>query len=213
MRGVVQGRSVYCDVSYDRRRPSSDWSGGGVGSGKGNLGTPGKRTLVESVHAPPSPVVQRKTTDNPAAEAEVDREVTVQPEERADMGIDAATSPPEEDFKPTTGTKKTIVKGTFGDYEIEHGLTKLYDKTRTPPWGEYTLKITMKPNARTGSSAIGFVQTVRRLTSGGGWATRATDSGMNAERAKRTDSKTGFRVDRYDATATKTCVLRHAEGQ
>jgi hypothetical protein len=66
------------------------------------------------------------------------------------------------------------------------------------------LKITMKPNAKTDTSTIAFVQAVRRLTTGGGWASKATDSGMNAERAKRTDPKSGFRVDRYDATATKT---------
>lgn len=176
----------------------------GAGGDRG-AAAPGKTTLVQSASMGVAPVVQRKPVDDSTAQPLAGPDpMAVQSEGKADAAVDSAAAPPEEDFKPTTGTKKTTVKGTFGDYEVEHGLTKLHDKTRNPPWGEYTLKITMKPNAKTGTSTIAFVQTVRRLTTGGGWATKATDSGMNAERAKRTDSKTGFRVDRYDATATKT---------
>lgn len=62
----------------------------------------------------------------------------------------------------------------------------------------------MTPNAKTGSSTIAFVQVVRRGEISGTWHTKATDPFLGAERAKRTDPKSGFKVDRYDATQAKT---------
>ena len=107
-------------------------------------------------------------------------------------------------WTPATGKTTTKLTGTYGDYEVEHGLIKAPDPSKSDGWGEYFLKITMTPNAKTGSSQIGFVQVVRRGELSGAWHTKASDPFMGAERAKRTDPKSGFKVDRYDATKAKT---------
>jgi len=108
----------------------------------------------------------------------------------------------EEDFKPATGTKETPLKGTYGDFKVKHGLTKVPSKGDL---GEYSVEIEMKPNKATGASKVGFMQTVRSANApGSAWHTKGTDPGMTAERAKRTDPKTGWRVDRADPSTDKT---------
>jgi hypothetical protein len=108
----------------------------------------------------------------------------------------------EEDFKPATGTKETPLKGTYGDFKVKHGLTKVPSKGEL---GEYSVEIEMTPNKATGASRVGFMQTVRSANAPGtAWHTKGTDPGMTPERAKRTDPKTGWRVDRADPSGDKT---------
>jgi hypothetical protein len=103
-------------------------------------------------------------------------------------------------FPPATGKKTKTLKGTFGDFKVEHGLTSLPSAGSN---GEYYIRIDMTPNAKTGTSTIGFLQSVRRGTSTGNWSVKATDSGMDADRAARATSE-GWRVDRADPSADKT---------
>ncbi|NCD71686.1 DUF4157 domain-containing protein [Mucilaginibacter sp. R11] len=102
-------------------------------------------------------------------------------------------------FSPDTTTKTKTLKNTFGDFKVEHGLTKL----PAAELGEYYIRIDMTPNAKTGKSKIGFLQSVRRGTSTGNWSTKAGDSGMDADRAARA-TKDGYRVDRADPSVDKT---------
>lgn len=164
------------------------------------LGHPavGKSTLTSALAPAGVPAVQRKDDASNPAGAAVDGNVT-----SADADLGDATRP-DEDWKPATGTKTTTLTGTFGDYTVDHGLTSAPDPKKTDGWGDYYIKITMTPNAKTGSSNIAFVQVVRRGEVSGGWHTKATDPFMGAERAKRTDPKSGFKVNRYDATKAKT---------
>jgi hypothetical protein len=156
----------------------------------------GKSTLTSALAPGGVPAVQRKDDASNATAAAVDAESAGAV---ADEAIRA-----DEDWKPATGTKTTTLTGTFGDYTVEHGLTKAPDPTKSDGWGDYHLKITMTPNTKTGTSTIAFVQVVRRGEISGAWHTKATDPFMGAERAKRTDPKSGFKVDRYDATKAKT---------
>lgn len=148
--------------------------------------TPGKTTLTEalSVAAP----VQRKATGA-----------------SADAAVDAAPAAPaesEEDFKPAIGTKETKLTGTFGEFSVKHGLTKAPSKGDL---GEYAAHIEMTPNKQTGDSKIAFVQVVRSANEpGSAWHTKKDDPGMTADRAKRTDAKSGMRVDRADPAEDKT---------
>lgn len=103
-------------------------------------------------------------------------------------------------FAPATGKKTTELKGTYGEFKVEHGLILLPTDKRS---GEYEIQITMTPNEKTKGSTISFLQTVRRGTTPGNWSTKKDDSGMTDERAKRT-TKDGYRVDRADATTTKS---------
>lgn len=158
----------------------------------------GKSTLTSALAPGGVPAVQRKEDASNAAGAAVDGEVA------AAGGEAGAAVRPEEDWKPGTGTKTSTLTGTFGDYAIEYGLTTAPDPKKADGWGLYYIKITMTPNAKTGSNKIAFVQVIRRGEIGGAWQTKATDPFMTAERAKRTDPKSGFRIDRYDATQAKT---------
>lgn len=103
-------------------------------------------------------------------------------------------------FSPPIGRKTTNLKGTFGDFKVDHGLDKAPTASK---YGEYYIKIEMTPNSQTGGSEIGFLQTVRRGTSSSNWSTKATDPGMTKERAERT-TKEGWRVDRADPSVDKT---------
>ncbi|ACK69227.1 hypothetical protein PCC7424_0771 [Gloeothece citriformis PCC 7424] len=103
-------------------------------------------------------------------------------------------------FSPSLGRKNTNLKGTYGEFKVEHGLDKAPTKSE---YGEYYIKIEMTPNDKTGSSEIGFLQTARRGTSAGNWSTKASDAGMTKERAERT-TKSGWRVDRADPGKDKT---------
>src|SRR5262245_46854572 len=176
-----------------RRAPWDDRVGGvmrdfgnkpGAGSAIADddaLGVPaiGKSTLTSALAPGGVPAVQRKDDASSANAAAVDAEV-------AGAQAGEATRP-DEDWKPATGTSSTTLTGTFGDYTVEHGLTKAPDPTKSDGWGDYYLKITMTPNAKAGTSTILFVQVVRRGEISGGWHTKATDPFMGAERAKRTD--------------------------
>jgi hypothetical protein len=159
---------------------------------------PGKSTLVSAIAPAPAPVVQRREADPASTDAELDGQAAITRAEADEVAR------PDEDWKPATGTKTTTLAGTFGDFTVEHGLTKAPDPSKTDGWGDYNIKITMTPNAKTGSSTIAFIQVVRRGELSGAWHTKSTDPFMGAERAKRTDPKSGFKVDRYDATKAKT---------
>jgi hypothetical protein len=105
-------------------------------SGGGDLGAaaPGKTTLVQSANMGVAPAVQRKPVDDSTAQPLGGLDpIAVQSQGEADAAVDSAAAPPEEDFKPTAGTKKTTLKGTFGDYEVEHGLTKSTTRPATRP--------------------------------------------------------------------------------
>jgi hypothetical protein len=124
---------------------------------------------------------------------------------QADAGKldDQTQAPPvseEGDWKPSTDKAETKLTGTFGEYTVKHGFN--YDASSG--W-EYEVKITMKANDKATADRIGWIQVVRRTKgASGGWATGKDDQGMTEERAKRTDSKTGFRVDRVSAPEKKT---------
>ncbi|HEX3477402.1 MAG TPA: hypothetical protein VHT91_20405 [Kofleriaceae bacterium] len=106
----------------------------------------------------------------------------------------------EAEWKPSTDKTETTLAGTYGEYKVKHGFTD----DPADGW-EYEVKITMTVNDRATAEKIGWVQVVRRSKGGGGgWATGKDDQGMTEERAKRTDSKTGFRVDRVSAPEKKT---------
>lgn len=103
-------------------------------------------------------------------------------------------------WKPSEDKTETKLTGTYGEYSVKHGFN--YDSDTG--W-EYEVKITMKANDKATADKIGWIQVVRRSKgSSGGWATGKDDQGMSEERAKRTDSKTGFRVDRVSAPSKKT---------
>ena len=110
--------------------------------------------------------------------------------------MDEEAAPDEEaGWSPATSHAETKLTGTFGEYTVKHGFNA----------AEYYIEITMKPNAKATAAKIGFVQVVRRSNGDkGGWSTGAKDQGMTAERAKRTDQKTGWRVDRTSAPEKKT---------
>ena len=106
----------------------------------------------------------------------------------------------ETEWKPSTDKTETKLTGTYGEYTVKHGFN--YDASSG--W-EYEVHITMKASDKAKAEKIGWIQVVRRSKgSSGGWATGKDDQGMSEERAKRTDSKTGFRVDRVSAPEKKT---------
>jgi hypothetical protein len=106
----------------------------------------------------------------------------------------------EQPWKPSEDKTETKLTGTYGEFSVKHGFN--YD---TSTGWEYEVKITMKASDKAKAGKIGWIQVVRRTKGpGGGWATGKDDQGMSEERAKRTDSKTGFRVDRVSAPEKKT---------
>lgn len=106
----------------------------------------------------------------------------------------------EETWKPSTAKKTDTLAGTYGEYKVKHGFA--YDAI--DGWS-YEVELTMTANEKATAEKIGWIQTVRRSKgSGGGWASGKDDQGMTDERAKRTDDKTGFRVDRASAPDKKT---------
>jgi len=130
--------------------------------------------------------------------------LAVEPEERADTshatGEEHAAVHEEQPWKPSEDKTETKLTGTYGEFSVKHGFN--YD---TSTGWEYEVKITMKANDKAKAGKIGWIQVVRRTKgSGGGWATGKDDQGMTEERAKRTDAKTGFRVDRVSAPEKKT---------
>ncbi|MFP5246797.1 MAG: DUF4157 domain-containing protein [Thermoanaerobaculia bacterium] len=104
-------------------------------------------------------------------------------------------------FPPALGTKNTALKGKFGDFSIDHGLTVL---PAGGAFGEYSIKITMTPNAKTGTSKIGFLQVYRQGKTGGGWAKKEGENFLTADEAKRTEKLGGWAVDRADPARDKT---------
>lgn len=147
--------------------------------------TPGKTTLTEALSAAPAPVQRKEIGSAAGVEA-----------------APAAIGEAEEDFKPAIGTKETKLAGTFGEFTVKHGLTKAPSKGDL---GEYAAHIEMTPNKKAGDSKIAFIQVVRSANEpGSAWHTKKDDPGMTAERAKRTDAKSGMRVDRADPAGDKT---------
>jgi hypothetical protein len=139
--------------------------------------------------------------DLEAEEGAVERSQAFASSDAARMGQEEHAPPQEEgEWKPSTDKAETKLTGTYGEYTVKHGYN--YD---TDSGWEYEVKITMKANDKAKADKIGWIQVVRRTKgSSGGWATGKNDQGMTEERAKRTDSKTGFRVDRASATEKKT---------
>jgi hypothetical protein len=172
---------------------------------------PGKSTLTERLP------VQRKASSDATSAADVASMDSASTESASPGPMDdpfgmhllgersdESGQKPDEDWKPAVGKKTTALKGVYGDISVEHGLVKAPDPSKADGWGDYSLKIEMTPNAKTGTSKIAFIQVVRRGEVSGAWHTKASDPFMGAERAKRTDAKSGFKVDRYDATKAKT---------
>lgn len=127
------------------------------------------------------------------------------PSEGDSEGLDQ-TAKEKEKFSPKTGTTNTKLKGTYGDFSVEHGLTKVPNKTKsgTAGFGEYSIQITMTPNAKTGTSEIGFLQVYRQGKTGGGWAMKKGENFLTEEEAKRTEQKEGWAVDRANPKRDKT---------
>ena len=103
-----------------------------------------------------------------------------------------------------TGKKTTNLKNEAGDFKVDHGLTQIPGAGD----GEYEIRIEMTPTKKTQGSTIRFVQAVRRGTTPGNWSTKAADSGMDADRARRA-AEGGWRVDRADPTTDKTPFYSH----
>ena len=113
------------------------------------------------------------------------------------------TPPPP--FSPAVGTKTTTLVGTFGDYTVIHGLTQNYDASRSPPWGQYKARITLKPNAKTGEHDVALIQTWRQKdVASGTRVTAANPPNVTADEASRMDPKTGMAVDRSSPARDKT---------
>jgi hypothetical protein len=109
-------------------------------------------------------------------------------------------------WPPATGKKTTNLEGTFGKFVVNHGLTSLPSGGNS---GQYDITIDMTPNEKTkGSNTIRFLQTVRRGTTPGNWSTKAGDSGMTEDRAKRVGDD-GWRVDRADPSRDKSPFYGH----
>lgn len=103
-------------------------------------------------------------------------------------------------FAPPIGRKKTKLKGTYGKFEVEHGLDK---KPTASAYGEYYIKIEMTPNSKTAGSEIAFLQTARGGTSVGNWSTKKNDPYIDKAIADRTTKK-GWSVDRANPAKDKT---------
>lgn len=118
-----------------------------------------------------------------------------------EAGLLGAQSEYEEaEWKPSVAKTETKLTGTYGEYTIKHG----FNNDPSTGW-EYEVKIEMAANDKAKADKIGWIQVVRRTKgASGGWATGKDDQGMTEERAKRTDAKTGFRVDRVSAPDKKT---------
>lgn len=127
---------------------------------------------------------------------------------RAEMGPEQAPKA-EEDWKPSTVKNETKLTGTYGEYTVKHGFH--YDAT--DGWS-YEVEIKMKAGEKATAEKIGWIQVVRRSkgAGGSGWATGKDDQGMTDERAKRTDAKSGFRVDRVSAPDKKTPFYGMSKG-
>lgn len=104
-------------------------------------------------------------------------------------------------FAPTLGKTTTALKGTYGDYSVEHGLIT---QPTGSAFGSYYFSAEMTPNDKTkASTRIGFIQTVRAGDAKGKWYTKASDPSMDAEQAKRVNAG-GWGVDRADPQGDKT---------
>jgi hypothetical protein len=116
-------------------------------------------------------------------------------------------------FSPAVGTKTTTLVGAFGDYTVIYGLTQNYDTSRSPPWGQYKARITLKPNAKTSGHDIAFIQTWRQTNvSTTTRVTTANPPNVTADEAKRMDPKTGMAVDRASPARDQTPFFGMAKG-
>jgi hypothetical protein len=107
-------------------------------------------------------------------------------------------------FSPNLGVKKTTLTTPSGTYEVTHGLITKPDTTTSPPFGEYSLKITMKPNASTGGHDIAFIQTWRMREPSGAPVTKEKGADVTATEVNRMDTKSGMVLDRANPTRDKT---------
>lgn len=95
---------------------------------------------------------------------------------------------------------ETKLKGNYGEYKISGSFVP----GKLLQWA-YQCEIEMKPSSKAKSEGIAWVQVVRRHdTFTDDWAKTREQQGIDGERAKRTDPKTGFRIDRKDATKQKS---------
>lgn len=91
------------------------------------------------------------------------------------------------------GEKSKELVGTYGTY------TARWQWVMVKGVPSLKFELTMHADAKKlqAGSQIAFVQVTRRSSDGGKtYATKVTDAGMTEDRAKRTDQKTGFRIDR-----------------
>jgi hypothetical protein len=155
----------------------------------------------EATHQSQTAEPQAQHHDEPehAREQAEQRSLDFARDDAAAMKDEEAAPDEEAEWTPSTDKTETKLSGTYGDYVVKHGFSNTDDG-----WS-YEAEITMKPNAKAKADKIGWIQVVRRSKSDkGGWATAEKDKGMDAERAKRTDQKTGWRVDRKSAITKKT---------
>jgi hypothetical protein len=99
--------------------------------------------------AAPSPIAS--ATHGPAVQREPDK------------GKDKPKNKPKE-FKPTAGTKVSELKGKFGVWKVEHGLSAVPDATKAggAGKGKYTLKILFTPTTRPGRRRSGLSRSIAR---------------------------------------------------
>lgn len=206
-RAFTHGSDIYVS---DRESPS-------------DLGLMAHETTHVVQQGAAAPAVQRKvqvgSEDHPA-EREADAVAQRVVSGAAPAPIASATSGPAvqrnpdkdkpkdkpKDFKPAAGTKVIELKGKFGVWKVEHGLSAVPDATKPggAGKGKYTLKILFTPNDKTGTSKIGFVQVYRQGMPDGGWAKKEGDYSLTKDEAARTDEVDGWAIDRADPKGDKT---------
>jgi len=149
------------------------------------------------------------TADAEPREHAQERSLAFARDDAAEMGterdsryLDDRSCP--EDWSPeTTAELETTLVGRYGEYTIKQAFLGITD---------YRCELTMKPNAKAKGKQIGWVQVVRRAKLGKPWGTHDKEQGISEDKARRTDAKTGFRVDRHDPEATKTPFFGMAKG-
>lgn len=104
-------------------------------------------------------------------------------------------------FKPKLGTKTTKFAGTFGDFEVTHGLQS---RPKPTAYGGYEAKIEMAPNEAAKGKKVAFVQVARQSKSGGGISMKADDYKMDDYFAGLTEQESGWALDRANASRDQT---------
>jgi len=149
----------------------------------------------------PARLLTRAARPASRGDAEVEPE-TAPPTAETNPESEDDRAPPEEstDWVSNVRLKETKLKGKYGEY----AMSGAFVPGTVKQWG-YRVELEMKPNGKAKSERIAWVQVVRRYDNrADDWAKRSQEQGMTPDRARRTDPKSGFRVDRATSTEGKS---------